>query len=93
MAPCSVSYAFSVLLPLILGGCQPAWRSQFPDGTQLFDRTDHHRFGKVVRYEASHDFHNGTAPEAAILVEQDVDHTAVWGACATCAVAFDVKAP
>ena len=82
-----------VVLPLILAACQPAWRTQFPDGTQLFDRADHHRFGEVVGYEALHDFRNGTAAEPAILIEQDSDHTQVWGACATCAATFEMKAP
>ena len=80
-------------LPLVLGGCQPPWRSQFPNGAELSSRMDHQRFGKVVGYEASHDFHNGTAPEPAILIEQDSDHTSVWGSCATCAATFDVKTP
>ena len=86
-------FAVFGVLPLILGACQPAWRAQFPDGTVLFDRMDHHRFGKVVGYESSHDFRNGAAAEPAILIEQDSDHTQVWGACATCAATFEMKAP
>lgn len=88
-------FTFVLLLPtfLILAGCEPAWRSKFPKGTQLYDRTDHHLFGAVVGYDEHHDFHNGTTPEAAILIEQDGDHTTTWGSCATCAVTFDVKTP
>ena len=87
--------AAALIFPLlmILGGCEPAWRAQFPKGSLLYDRTDHHLFGKVVSYEESHDFHNGTPPEPAILIEQENDHTQVWGACATCAASFDIKAP
>ncbi len=87
--------AAALILPLlmILGGCEPAWRSQFPKGTQLYDRADHHLFGKVVGYEESHDFHNGTQPEPAILIEQESDHTQIWGACGTCAASFDSKMP
>ena len=80
-------------LLLIFSGCEPPWQSQFPKNSQLYDRTDHHRFGKVVGYDSAHDFHNGTAPEPAILIEKDEDHTTVWGACATCASSFDVKGP
>ena len=43
--------------------------SRFPNGTKLYDRTDHKYFGKVVGYEERHDFHNGTAPAPAILIE------------------------
>ncbi len=84
----------SLILPLalILAGCQPSWRTQFPKGSVLYDRTDHHRFGKIVGFEETHDFQNNTPPESAILIEQDSDHTIIWGACATCAATFDVKA-
>ena len=84
----------SLLLPLalMLGGCQPSWRSQFPRDSVLYDRSDHHLFGKVVGYEDKHDFHNGTGPQAAILIDQESDHTTVWGSCVTCAATFDVKA-
>ncbi len=87
--------AAALILPLlmILGGCEPAWRSQFPKDSLLYDRTDHHLFGKVVGYEEAHDFHNGTQPESAILIEQSSDHATVWGACATCAASFDIKTP
>ena len=87
--------AAALILPLlmILGGCEPAWRTQFPKGSTLYDRTDHHLFGKVVGYEESHDFHNGTQAEPAILIEQESDHVTVWGSCATCAASFDIKTP
>ena len=92
----AVSHFASIIIVaalLFLVGCEPPGRSQFPKGSQLYDRTDHHRFGTVVGFEAEHDFHNGTAPEPAILIEQDSDHTTVWGACTTCAATFDVKTP
>ena len=88
-----VTASLFLSLLFILSGCEPAWHNQFPNGSQLFDRADHHRFGKVVGYEDIHDFHNGTVPAPAILIEQDSDHTTVWGSCATCAATFDVKAP
>ncbi len=88
-----ITAALFLPLLMILGGCEPAWRSQFPKGSLLYDRADHHLFGKVVSYEESHDFHNGTHPEAAILIDQESDHTTIWGSCATCAVSFDVKIP
>ena len=91
----ALRYVFVVMvLPLVfLAGCERAWHSQFSKGTQLYDRTDHHRFGIVVGYDEQHDFHNGTSLEPAILIEQDGDHATVWGSCATCAATFDVKAP
>lgn len=82
-----------VPLVLILTGCQPSWRSQFPKDSLLYNREDHSRFGKVVGYEEAHDFHNGAGVEPAILIEQEGDHTTVWGSCATCASTFDVKTP
>ena len=86
-------FAFLVFpLLLLVAGCQPSWRSQSPTGSILYNKTDHSRFGKVVGYEEVHDFHNGTNPEAAVLIEQDSDHTTVWGSCATCAATFDLKA-
>ena len=78
---------------VLLVGCEPSGRAQFPVGSQLYNRTDHHLFGKVVGFEATHDFHNGTPPEQAILIEQESDHTTVWGACTTCSATFDVKTP
>ena len=78
---------------LAVSGCTRPWRAQFPDGTHLYDRANHQPFGKVVGYEVNHDFHNGTAAEPAILIEQDSDHTQVWGSCATCAATFESKAP
>lgn len=83
----------AVALPFVLGACQPEWRGQFPNGARLYDRTDQHLFGKVISYEALHDFHNGTATAPAILIEQEGDHTQVWGSCATCAATFEVKTP
>ena len=43
---------------LVVVGCEPSWRSQFKDGAKLYDKNDHRYFGKVVGYEASHDFAN-----------------------------------
>ena len=81
------------LLLTLLGGCQPAARSQFKDGAKLYDKQTHEYFGKVVGYEDVHDFHNGTTAQPAILIESsDGGATArTWGACNTCAATFDVK--
>ncbi len=80
------------LLLLMVAGCDSSWRSRFPVGTKLYDETDHHFFGQVVAFEDSHDFHNGTGPVPAILIEQaDAGHTRVWGSCATCAATFSVE--
>ncbi len=84
---------FAALL-LTLSGCEPSWRRQFPDGTKLYERTDHKYFGKVVGFEPRHDFHNGTAPDAAILIEPaEEGQTPQWGSCATCAATFQIEAP
>ena len=84
---------FASLL-LTLGGCEPSWRRQFPDGTKLYERTaDHKYFGKVVGFEAQHDFHNGTSPDAAILIEPaEEGQVPLWGSCATCAATFQTEA-
>ncbi len=84
------------LVPLLLtlSGCEPSWRRQFPDGTKLYERTDHKYFGKVVEFEARHDFHNGTAPDAAVLIEPaEEGQVPQWGSCATCAATFQTEAP
>ena len=79
---------------LTLSGCEPAWRKQFPNGTKLYEHTDHRYFGKVIGFEASHDFHNGTPPDAAILIEPaEQGQPQQWGSCATCAATFEVAAP
>ena len=80
-------------LLLAVAGCGPTRPSQFKDGAKLYDRESHQYFGKVVGYEEVHDFHNGTAPQPAILIEP-ADGSAAgrsWGACSTCAAIFDVK--
>ena len=85
-----------VLLMLVaLCGCEPSWSSQFRPGTKLYEREGHRYFGKVVGYEAQHDFHNGTPPQAAVLIEtaEGDKETQVWGACSTCASTFKVEAP
>ena len=78
---------------LALWGCEPAWRAEFKNGAKLYDKGNHHYFGKVVGYTEVHDFHNGTAPQPAILIEPEGSGDAgrVWGACSTCAATFDVK--
>ena len=82
------------LLLLIVTGCDSPWRSRFPIGTKLYEQEKHQFFGKVVAYEDRHDFHNGTDPAPAILIEQeDAGHTQVWGSCSTCAATFQVILP
>lgn len=84
------------LLPMLLtlSGCEPSWRRQFPDGTKLYERSERRYFGKVIGFEASHDFHNGTTPAAAILIEPAEEGQAPqWGSCATCAATFQVEGP
>ena len=84
------------LVPLVLtlSGCGPSWRTQFPDGTKLYERVDHRYFGKVIAYEAAHDFHNGTMPVPAILIEPAEDgQPPQWGGCATCAATFKIETP
>ncbi len=79
-------------LLLVLGGCGQNWRSQFPDGTRLYEKGSRQYFGKVVRYDPRHDFHNGTPPEAAIQIElADGGQEPVWGSCATCAATFQAE--
>ena len=79
---------------LILSGCDPAWRSQMPNGSKLYDRAGHKYFGKVIGFEARHDFHNGTPPCPAILIETaEPGQTPQWGSCATCDATFQVEAP
>ena len=83
-----------VPMMLTLSGCEPSWRGQFPDGTKLYDRSEHRYFGKVIGFDPHHDFHNGTAPEAAVLIESSEDgQTPQWGSCATCAATFQIEAP
>ena len=83
-----------VPLLLTLSGCEPSWRTQFPNGTKLYERSEHKLFGKVVGFEAAHDFHNGTPPGAAILIEPAEEGLPQqWGSCATCAATFQVEAP
>lgn len=83
------------LIVAVLCGCSPAWRSQFRTGSKLYEHNGHHYFGKVVGYDARHDFHNGTSPQAAILIEpaEGGESARVWGACSTCASTFTVEAP
>ena len=79
---------------LLLSGCEPAWRTQFPNGTKLYERAGHKYFGKVVGFEAAHDFHNGTPPGAAVLIEPaETGQPQQWGSCATCAATFELEAP
>ena len=93
----SIAFArFGIFLLMVtLCGCGPAWSSQFHPGTKLYERKDHHYFGKVVAYEAEHDFHNGTPPQAAVLIEpaEGGEAARVWGACSTCASTFTVEQP
>ena len=84
------------LVPLLLtlSGCEPSWRAQFPNGAKLYERTGHKYFGKVVGFEAHHDFHNGTAPDAAVLIAQaEEGQASQWGSCATCAATFQIELP
>lgn len=83
------------LLLMVLCGCDPAWKTQFREGSKLYDKNGHNYFGKVVGYDAQHDFNNGTQPQAAILIEpaEGGADARVWGACATCAATFDVEVP
>ena len=83
-----------VPLLLSLSGCEPSWRSQFPNGTKLYERTDHKYFGKVIGYETSHDFRNSTPPGPAVLIEPaEAGQPAQWGSCATCTATFKVETP
>ena len=85
--------AGTVVLLMTLWGCEPAWRSEYKDGAKLYEKETHRYFGKVVGYVKSHDFHNGTAPQAAILIEPEGggNDSRMWGACSTCMATFDVK--
>ncbi len=84
----------SLLLMLLLSGCDSSWRSRFPVGTKLYESEGHRLFGKVVGYENRHDFDNGTAPVPAILIEAaEGGHERVWGGCATCAASFELEKP
>ena len=77
---------------LAVVGCGPTRPSQFKDGAKLYDRGTQQYFGRVVGYNASHDFHNGTSPQPAILIEfTDGQGKQTWGACSTCATIFEVK--
>ena len=74
-------------------GCGPARPAQFRNGAKLYDRQSHQYFGKVVGYERTHDFHNGTPAQSAILIEppNGGEEGRVWGACGTCTATFEVK--
>lgn len=78
---------------LVVAGCEPSWRSQFKEGAKLYDKNGHRYFGTVVGYDATHDFHNGTAAQPAILIEpaEGGEAARIWGACSTCAATFDVQ--
>ena len=81
-------------LSLALSGCEPSWRAQFPNGTKLYEQADHKYFGKVVGFEAAHDFHNGTPPGPAVLIEPaEAGQPQQWGSCPTCAATFELGAP
>lgn len=82
-----------VVLVVALCGCEPSWTSQFKPGTKLYEKNGHRYFGKVVAYEPTHDFHNGTPPQAAVQIELSEGGAAArtWGACSTCAATFDVE--
>ena len=87
---------FCCLVPVLLtfSGCEPSWRAQLPNGAKLYERADHKYFGKVIGYEARHDFHNGTTPDAAVLIESaEAGQPPQWGSCATCAATFQIEAP
>ncbi len=77
----------------LLGGCAPSWQSQFPTGTRLYEQSGERYFGRVIAFDARHDFHNGEAPYPAVLIEQADGGEKVWGACATCAATFQVNPP
>ena len=84
----------SLLLLLLVSGCESSWRSQYPIGTRLYDNQSRQFFGKVVGFEDRHNFQNGTEPCPAILIEQaDGGHERVWGSCATCTTAFRSEKP
>ena len=78
---------------LVLSGCGPSWPARFPMGTRLYERPDHRYLGKVVGFDAARDFHNGTGPKAAILIEQPAGEGRIWGACETCAASLEVEKP
>ncbi len=85
---------YLVPLFLIMSGCDPSWRNQMPNGTKFYQQADHKYFGKVIAYEARHDFHNGTPPGPAVLIETTVPGQAPqWGSCVTCAASFRIEAP
>ena len=80
------------LLLLAAVACGPTRPGLFRDGVKLYERETHQYFGKVVSYEAGHDFHNGFPPQPAILIERDEGKgDPTWGACSTCAAVFEVK--
>ena len=84
----------SLLLLVLFSGCDSSWRSRFPIGTKLYETEGHRLFGKVVGYENSHDFANGTGPGPAILIESaGGGQERVWGSCATCAAEFETETP
>ncbi len=83
------------MLLVVLCGCEPSWKSHFRQGAKLYEKSGHRYFGKVVGYEAAHDFHNGTSPQPAILIEpaEGGEAAQTWGACSTCDATFDIGAP
>ena len=72
--------------------CGPTRPAQFRDGAKLYDRETHQYFGKVVGYQADHDFHNGFAPQPAILIDKgEGQGDPTWGACSTCAAVLEAR--
>ena len=62
-------------------GCGPTRPAQFKDGAKLYDKQSHQYFGKVVGFNADHDFHNGMPPQPSILIEPADGNAATrsWG--------------
>ncbi len=83
-----------MLLLMVLVGCEPSYKSRFKQGAKLYEKNGHNYFGKVVGYEEAHDFHNGTPPQAAVLIEpaEGGEAARTWGSCSTCLATFDVEA-
>ena len=82
------------MLLLALAGCTQPWRNRFPDGSRLYARDGHKYFGKVIAYDPSHDFGNGTAAAPAVLIElAEAGQAPLWGSCETCAMTLEIEKP
>jgi hypothetical protein len=83
----------ALFLLLALGGCGSSWQAQFPVGARLYERPGHIYFGKVVGYDARHEFANEAGARPAILIAQAAGGGEIWGACQTCTDSMDIEKP